>query len=275
MALRCLLCAVVSASVAAASPVTDRFAGVASAYAVEIDGELVWARALDTPRQPASLAKLLSALVLLEQDWNPERLVTVSSRAAAIEGTQLGLRTGEQVRAGDALTAMLVGSANDACLALVEQHSGNSAAFAARMNQVAQRLGMRDSRFVQPCGLDAGGQYSTVRDLLQLARAAAAEPQIALRAGAESATLFTVLGRRLEFHNSNALIGRDTRARGLKSGFTSQAGRCLIALAEADGHRVTVVMLDAPDRWWGVTGMLDEAFTTARYRSLLQRHGQP
>lgn len=275
LALRCLLCAAVSASVAAAAPVADRFAGVASAYAVLIDDELVWARALDTPRQPASLAKLLSALVLLEQDWDPERVITVSARAAAIEGSQLGLRTGEQLRAADALTAMLVASANDACLALVEQRAGSSDAFAVQMNRTAERLGMRASRFVQPCGLDASGQRSTVRDLLQLARAAAAEPQIALRAGAEHATLTTARGRRVDFRNSNALIGRDERARGLKSGYTSQAGRCLIALAEAEGHRVLVVLLDAPDRWWGVTGVLDEAFTTARYRSLLQRHGQP
>jgi D-alanyl-D-alanine carboxypeptidase (penicillin-binding protein 5/6) len=113
-----------------------------------------------------------------------------------------------------------------------------------------------------------------VRDLLLLARAAAESPQIALRAGAERATLTTVNGRRLDFHNSNALIGRDARARGLKSGYTSQAGRCLVALAEADGHRVMVVMLNAPDRWWGVTGVLDDAFRTARYRTLLETHGK-
>jgi serine-type D-Ala-D-Ala carboxypeptidase (penicillin-binding protein 5/6) len=258
----------------ATTPVTDRFPEIASAYAVVIDDELSWARALDSPRQPASLAKLLSGLVLLERDWDPERLIVVSASAAAIEGSRVGLRAGEQIRAADALTAMLVRSANDACLALVEQRSGNSPAFAIEMNRMAQRLGMKASRFVQPCGLDAPGQYSTVRDLLLLAHAAAGSPQIALRAGAQKATLTTAQGRRLEFHNSNALIGRDARARGLKSGYTSQAGRCLIALAEADGHRVMVVMLDAPDRWWGVTGVLDVAFRTARYRTLLKTHGQ-
>jgi len=267
--------AVAGAPGGAAPPVTDRFTDVASAYAVVIDNELVWARDLDTPRQPASLAKLLSALVLLERDWDPERLISVSAGAAAIEGSQVGLRTGEQIRAGDALTAMLVRSANDACLALVEQHSGNSTAFSAEMNRLARTLGMRASRFVQPCGLDANGQHSTVRDLLLLARVAAGKQQIVLRAGAQKATLTTAKGRRLEFHNSNALIGRDERARGLKSGYTTQAGRCLIALAESDGHRVMVVMLNAPDRWWGVTGVLDEAFRTARYRTLLQQHGKP
>jgi serine-type D-Ala-D-Ala carboxypeptidase (penicillin-binding protein 5/6) len=275
-ALACLLYggAAASAPDATTIPVTDRFPRVASAYAVVINDELAWARGLDAPRQPASLAKLLSALVLLERDWDPERLIAVSAKAAAIEGSQVGLRSGEKLRAVDALTAMLVRSANDACLALVEQRSGNSTAFAAEMNRVAQRLGMKASRFVQPCGLDATGQYSTVRDLLLLARAAAASPQIALRAGAQQATVTTAQGRRLEFHNSNALIGRDARARGLKSGYTAQAGRCLIALAETDGHRVIVVMLDAPDRWWGVTGVLDEAFRHAGYRTLLKTHGQ-
>jgi len=275
--LGCLFCvaAVASASDVAATPVTDRFPEVASAYAVVIDDDLVWARELDTPHQPASLAKLLSALVLLDRNWDPERIIAVSPGAAAIEGSQIGLRAGEQIRAADALTAMLVRSANDACLALVEQRSGNSAAFAIEMNRVAQRLGMRASRFVQPCGLDADGQYSTVRDLLLLAHAAAGSAQIALRAGAQKATLTTRQGRRLDFHNSNALIGRDTRARGLKSGYTSQAGRCLIALAEADGHRVMVVMLNAPDRWRGVTGVLDEAFRAARYKTLLEQLKKP
>jgi serine-type D-Ala-D-Ala carboxypeptidase (penicillin-binding protein 5/6) len=275
--LGCLLCAAVAtgASAPASTPVTDHFPGIASAYVVVIDDQMVWAHALDVPRQPASLAKLLSALVLLQREWDPERLITVSAGAAAIEGSQVGLRAGERLRAGDALTAMLVRSANDACFALVEQHSGNSAAFAVEMNRLARQIGMRASRFMQPCGLDAGGQHSTVRDLLLLARAAAANPQIALRAGAQQATLTTAQGRRLDFHNSNALIGRDGRARGLKSGYTSQAGRCLIALAEADGHRVLVVMLDAPDRWWGVTGVLDEAFRMARYRTLLEHHGKP
>lgn len=248
-----------SAAHAAAGPVEDRFPGIASAYAIAVDGELTWGAALDVPRQSASLAKLLTALVLLEPGWQPDAEVRVSAVAAGIEGSRIGLRTGEVLRAADLLSGLLVRSGNDACLALVEHAAGNMAAFAARMNQRATVLGMRNSRFVHPCGLDAPGQHTTARDLLLLAEAARAEPQILKRAGAESVVVRTRGGRQIRFHNSNALIGREPLATGLKSGYTSQAGNCLIALAGRRGHYVLVVMLDAGDRWWEATGMIAQA----------------
>lgn len=247
------------AAVGNAAPVEDRFRGVASAYAVAVDGELTWGGALDAPRQPASLAKLLSALVLLEPGWRPDAEVRVSAAAAGIEGSRIGLRPGEVLRAADLLSGMLVRSGNDACLALVEHAAGDMAAFAARMNRRAAQLGMRASRFVHPCGLDAPGQRTTVRDLLRLAEAARGEPQILRRAGAQSAVVRTRGGRQIRFHNSNALIGREPLATGLKSGYTRQAGNCLIALAGRGGHYVLVVLLDAGDRWWEATGMIAQA----------------
>jgi serine-type D-Ala-D-Ala carboxypeptidase (penicillin-binding protein 5/6) len=232
----------------------DRYPTAAAAYAVVLDGRVLWARALDAPHAPASLAKLLAALVILENDWNPEALVSVSSTAAAADGTRIGLRQGESLAAHDALTAMLVHSANDACLALVE-HSGTASSFAARMNRRAKTLGLTQSQFVDPCGLDAVGQHTTVRDLLRLAAAAIQQPEIALRARAQSAEIRTAGGRVLRFASSNLFIGRVPGAIGLKSGFTSQAGKCLIALVENDGHRVWIVLLDSKDRWWTASGL--------------------
>lgn len=260
-ACRALLAAVLGllAAAAAAAPVEDRFPGVASAYAVAVDGELTWGGALDAQRQPASLAKLLTALVLLEPGWQPDAEVKVSTAAAGIEGSRIGLRTGEVLRARDLLSGMLVRSGNDACLALVEHAAGNMAAFAVRMNRRAAALGMRNSRFVHPCGLDAAGQRTTARDLLLLAEAARLEPEVLKRAGAESAVVRTRGGRQIRFHNSNALIGREPLATGLKSGYTSQAGNCLIALAGRNGHYTLVVLLDAGDRWWEATGMIAQA----------------
>ncbi|MET0280405.1 MAG: serine hydrolase [Steroidobacteraceae bacterium] len=248
----------------AAAQVSDHFPGIATAYAVSIDGNLTWAAQPDVPRQPASLAKLLTALVLLDQrGWNPDADVTVSAAAAGIEGSRIGLRRGEVLRAGDLLTGMLVRSGNDACLALVEQAAGNIRAFARLMNERAAALGMGASSFVHPCGLDAAGQHTTARDLLKLAEAARRNKPIAMRAGAEAAEVRTRAGRQIRFRNSNALIGREPLAVGLKSGFTSQAGNCLIALAERDGHYVLVVLLDSPDRWWEVTSAIARAMARA------------
>jgi D-alanyl-D-alanine carboxypeptidase (penicillin-binding protein 5/6) len=228
-----------------------------------LDGRLLWARELDTPRPPASLAKLLAALVILEKGWNPDSTVRVSSNAAAADGTRVGLRAGENLMARDALTAMLVRSANDACQALVELASGTESSFAARMNARAKELGLIQSHFVSPCGLDAVGQYTTVRDLLRLAAAAIRHPEIALRGRAQSAEIRTLGGRVLRFNSTNALIGREPGAIGLKSGFTSQAGKCLIALVENDGHRVWIVLLDAKDRWWTASGLLRLSLSVA------------
>jgi D-alanyl-D-alanine carboxypeptidase (penicillin-binding protein 5/6) len=245
-------------------PVTNPYPGIAAAYALTIDGRLTWADATDQRRQPASLAKLLTALVLLESPrWQPEAHVTVSAAAAGIEGSRIGLRQGEVLRAIDLLTGMLVRSGNDACLALVEHDAGSMPAFAERMNRHAAALGMRDSHFVHPCGLDARGQYTTVTDLLALAEAARQEPRILQRAGAQSGEIRTRAGRRVAFHNSNALIGREPDVIGLKSGFTSQAGNCVIALASAEGHTVVLVLLGAKDRWWEATGMIARAMGIA------------
>lgn len=250
--------------------VTNPYPDIAAAYALSIDGRLTWASRPDVPRQPASLAKLLTALVLLESpQWQPEEDVTVSAAAAAIEGSRVGLRRGEVLRAIDLLTGMLVRSGNDACLALVEHVAGTMPAFAGRMNRRAAALGMRNSHFVHPCGLDAPGQHTTVTDLLVLAEAARAEPRILLRAGAQSGDIRTRAGRSLRFHNSNALIGRDAQVSGLKSGFTSQAGNCVIALAAGDGHTVVLVLLGAKDRWWEATGMIARALGLASGRPRL------
>lgn len=268
---RAVLCAAaiagLPAAAAGAQPVLpDPFPGVAAAYAIAIDGRLTWGAHLDAPRQPASLAKLLSALVLMEDGWHAEANVRVSAAAASIEGSRVGLRHGERVRAQDLLTGMLVRSGNDACLALVEHFAGSLPSFASRMNLLAARIGMADSHFVHPCGLDAPGQRTTARDLLKLAEAARARRAITLRAGASSGAITTDAGRELRFHNSNALIGRDPSVVGLKSGYTSQAGNCLIALAQAEGHEVMLVLLGADDRWWESTGMLARAFAQASPR---------
>ncbi len=241
----------------------DPYPRAAAAYAAVVDGELLWGRNLDVRRAPASLTKLLTALVLLDADWQPDALLPVSHSAAHAARARVGLRTGELVRAQDALTAMLMHSANDACLALAESAASSLEAFAARMNERAERLGMRDSHFVHPCGFDADGQYSTVNDLLRLARAAHADPRIAQIVAQEQATIDTSSGRQLAFRNTNQLLGHLDGVVGLKTGYTAQAGRCLIAVAEQSGHRVWLVLLDAHHRWGAAHRIISDAFAVA------------
>jgi D-alanyl-D-alanine carboxypeptidase (penicillin-binding protein 5/6) len=248
---------------ARASEPIDQYPGAAAAYAVAIDDQLVWGRALDTPRPPASLTKLLSALVILDHHWDPDETVTVSARAAGVEGSRIGLRKGDRVRAGDLLTGMIVRSGNDACMTMAEHVGGTSEEFVRLMNNKAAQIGMADSHFRNPCGLDAAGHVSTPRDLLALARVAADSREIATRATEQRAEFRTLSGRRIRFKNTNAMLGREPDAIGLKTGFTNHAGKCLIALAEHGAHRVWIVLLHAPDRWFEASDLMAQGLALA------------
>jgi D-alanyl-D-alanine carboxypeptidase (penicillin-binding protein 5/6) len=170
------------------------------------------------------------------------------------------LKAGEQITAGAALAATLIRSANDACRVLVESVTSDLTEFKARMNARAARLGMRDSSFVDPCGFDAPGQYTTAADLLKLAHAARSVPLIAYLAALPEAQLTTRAGRTIKFMSTNALLGRLEGTEGLKTGNTSQAGQCLIAYVRRQDHDVWLVMLGGTERWWLAHGMIEDAF---------------
>jgi D-alanyl-D-alanine carboxypeptidase (penicillin-binding protein 5/6) len=244
----------------------DPYAGSAGAYLVRIDGAPLWAHAPQDRRAPASLTKLMSALIVVAGTRDDD-VVTVSARAAAAGGARIGLVGGTRMRAGDLLAAMLMRSANDACLALAEHVAGTEAAFVARMNELAASLRLPATRFANACGFDAPGHVSSASDLARLADLAMAEPRIARRAAQPSASVTSVdRSRAFRFDNTNALIGRVPGAVGLKTGYTRRAGHCLLGVVERDGVRVTVVLLGARDRWWDAVAMIEQAFEAAGSR---------
>ena len=256
---------VLAATIAAGPSVAplDRFPQAAKAYVIVADGRVVAERAADAPLPPASLTKILTALAVTDESWKDEDVLTVSAAAAAVPGARLGLRPGERIRAGDALIAMLVRSCNDAAVVLAEHHAGSVSRFVDAMNAKAKALGLKASRFMNPTGLDAPGHVASAHDLVRLAEAALAEPELARTVAMERATVRTLSGRSFELVSSNALLGRLPGARGLKTGHTSAAGDCLIAFAERDGHRVLVVLLGAKDRWWTAAALVEAGFTAA------------
>ena len=242
----------------------DAFPGTAAAYLVRIDGDDRWSANAASRQRPASLTKILTALVVVESRASGE--VVVSRRAASADGARVGLKPGMRLTVGDLLAAMLLRSANDACVALAEHVAGGEAAFVARMNARAAELGLADTRLVNACGFDADGHYASARDLARLAEVALAQPAIAAIAAREKGEARTRDGRIFRFDNTNALIGRVDGARGVKTGWTKAAGRCLVAAAERAGTRVLVVMLGAPDRWWDAVAMIESAFDDAKAR---------
>ena len=145
-----------------ASGLPDRFPGVAAAYLVRRDGVDLWGARVDAPLPPASLAKLMTALLVVEAG-RADEIVTVSARAAATGGARLGLRAGERLPVSALLAALLLRSANDACVALAEWRDGNERAFVARMNARAGALGLARTRFAGACGFDARRAASAAR----------------------------------------------------------------------------------------------------------------
>lgn len=245
---------------AAAQP--DPFPQVAAAYLAQRDGSTLWERQADQRLPPASLTKLMTALLVLEQE-QLAGIATVTPAAAAETGSRLALLAGERFRVGDLLAATLIASANDACHTLAAHLAGNEPAFVQRMNVRAQALGLHDTRFRNACGHDAPGHYSSARDLARLAHELLKHPQVLPLTAQPDVMLATLEGKQYRATNKNALIGRYRGALGLKSGYTAKAGKCLLAYAQRGEHSVMLVILHGRDRWWDAADILDLAFEHA------------
>jgi D-alanyl-D-alanine carboxypeptidase (penicillin-binding protein 5/6) len=231
---------------------------------VQVNGASVWQYQADKRLAPASLTKLMTALVLME-DYAPAAVVEIRPEASAVTGSRLGVRSGDKFRAGELLAATLIASSNDACRALALWRGGDEARFVTRMNALAQTMGLRNTRFANACGHDAPGHYSSANDLARLAQAAMQHPAIAREVRRTHAVLRTIDGaRQFTISNHNALVGRFRGAIGIKSGFTAKAGKCVIAYAVRDDTKVLLVLLNDRQRWWRAHAMLERAFEQAR-----------
>ncbi|MDY5333528.1 MAG: D-alanyl-D-alanine carboxypeptidase family protein [Vescimonas sp.] len=189
----------------------------------------------------ASTTKLMTALVALEQGTLTDVVTVTASHMA--EGSSMYLRAGEKLTLEELLYGLLLCSGNDAALAVTEC-AGGLEPFVALMNEKAAALGMADTHFANPNGLDDEEHYSTARDMAQLARAAMNEPTLLRMASTRQASIG---GRTLTNHNK--LLGRMEGCLGLKTGYTKAAGRTLVSCAEKDGRRLVAVTLRDGDDW--------------------------
>jgi serine-type D-Ala-D-Ala carboxypeptidase (penicillin-binding protein 5/6) len=237
-------------------------ADIASAFLLSVNGKTVWQSNADKRLPPASLTKLVGALVLAEnanlKDW-----VTISNKAANQTGTQLHLKKNEQFRAAHLLGAMLIRSANDACMAMAEWDAGTEAAFVKKMNAKVAQLQLKNTHFDNACGFDGANHYSTASDLAAIAQAANNQPKIKVWTDMQNFSIQSKAEKTYSFVTSNLLLGRVEGVDGLKTGFTQKAGKCLIAHGKRNKKTVFLVMLNAPDRWWNADELLNRAFDDA------------
>lgn len=205
---------------------------------------------------PASLTKIMSALVILERGQLDD-LVTISPNAARAHKTHLRMKAGQVFRLDDLLKAMLIMSANDACLAAVEHVGGDEAQFVALMNDKAEALGLADTHFSNGCGFDNPDHYSTAEDLAALSVIALDQPIFRQLVREERAIITPISGHRAYvLHNTNRLLGRIPGVEGVKTGFTSKAGRCLIAKVSQNGNDLLLVILNSKRRWNTATNLI-------------------
>jgi len=205
---------------------------------------------------PASLTKIMSALVILEKGQLDD-LVTISPNAARAHKTHLRVKAGQVFRLEDLLKAMLIVSANDACLAAVEHVGGDEAQFVTLMNAKAATIGLSDTHFSNACGFDNPDHYSTAEDLATLSLTALNQPIFRQLVREERAIITPISGHRAYvLHNTNRLLGRIPGVEGIKTGFTSKAGRCLIAKVSQNGSDLLLVILNSKRRWNTATSLI-------------------
>jgi D-alanyl-D-alanine carboxypeptidase (penicillin-binding protein 5/6) len=206
---------------------------------------------------PASLTKIMSAMVILEHGRLDDQ-ATVSRRAARAHKIHLRLKEGQVFRVGDLLKAMLIVSANDACVAAIEHVGGSEERFVEHMNAKAAALGLSDTHFSNACGFDAPDHYSTAEDLAKLSEVALSHPIFRELVREERETISPVSGDRLYvLRNTNRLLGRIPGVEGVKTGFTSKAGRCLIAKVSQNGSDLLLVILNSNRRWHTAVSLIN------------------
>lgn len=236
-----------------------------SAVLINADtGGVIFQKNADEKRAVASTTKIMTALLTLEAG-QPDRRFTVDSMAIRVEGTSMGLREGDIVTRRALCYGMLLPSGNDAANAAAVDISGSLSAFADKMNEKAAQLGMNDSHFVTPSGLDAPEHYSTARDMAKLTRAALENEDFRAICGLTSATLeFGNPPYSRTLYNSNKLLKQYDGCIGVKTGFTDNARRCLVSAAERDGVTLIAVTLNAPDDWNDHKKLLDYGFSLVK-----------
>ncbi len=242
---------------------------VAAASAPEIDadaavvidadsGAVLYEKNARESFAPASLTKIATAILAIEgSDLGGWVETDVDSRLMP-DSSLMGLLPGDCFTVRDLLYGLMLPSGNDAALALGRHLTGSDTEFVIAMNTLLHRLGLEDSHFENPHGLDEPGHHASAYDLAMLARYGMALPEFASVVGE---TYWTAHGsRQISMRNGNHLLGSYPRADGVKTGFTDEAGLTLVASATREERRLFVVLLDAPNRFEEARELLDWAF---------------
>lgn len=228
-------------------------------------GDVVFSRNGSERLPMASTTKIMTALVAIESG-ELDRSYAIPAEAVGVEGSSIYLQDGEHLTMEELLYAVMLESANDAAAAVACLVGGSLEGFAVRMNEKAAAIGLTDTHFTNPHGLDDPEHYTTALDLAKLAAYALDNPVFARIVSTQKKTIPLQDGEGTRvLVNHNRLLRMHEDVIGVKTGFTKHSGRCLVSAAEKDGVRMVAVTLNAPDDWQDHRAMLDYGF--ARYEA--------
>ena len=239
-------------------PIQTAAVSAQKAYALDtVSGRVLYEHNANDRSLIASTTKIMTALVVCEQCNVLDRM-RIPKEAVGIEGSSMYLREGEVLTIQELLYGLMLSSGNDAAVALAIYCGGTVQGFAELMNDKARNLGLKNTHFENPNGLDSPGHYSTARDLAVLAAYAMENPIFYKTVSAKTLKI----GDRY-LRNHNKLLWRVEGADGVKTGFTKAAGRILVSSATRQGRRLVVATLDDPSDWSDHETLLNNGF--ARY----------
>ncbi len=231
---------------------------IGRSYLISVDGKVIWAFNHRLKLPPASLTKLMTALIILEKE-SIDEIVEVKKDYNPIKGSKIGILKGEKYSVNDLLHAMLMQSANDACVLLAEYVARSETHFVKLMNERGKELRLKNTRFKNPCGHDQEGHYSSAEDLYILTQYLWRNKKFKEIVSTKEIVISPLNrpDRKLSLKNSNELLFSYDGVAGVKTGNTLKAGECLILCLEKAGRSVMIVMLNTPKRFEKAKEILD------------------
>jgi D-alanyl-D-alanine carboxypeptidase len=251
-------------SVAATIPSREATAAppaIAAASAVVIDGDtgrVLYEKDAHARRRPASTTKIMTAIVALESVSEDTWTVSDIDARDMVGSSVMGLRPGMYLTMRELLYGLMLPSGNDAAVAIARNVGGTEERFVELMNAKAEALGLHDTHFVNPHGLDRRQHYSSAYDLALMARYGMNNEEFRHIVGTPDYVLASP--NDYELHNGNSLLAKYPGADGVKIGWTERAGWTFVASAVRDGHRLFVALMDTPDRDAEAAALLDYGF---------------
>lgn len=267
-----MLCIVPEKVNASPIEVSEKNFTTSARYAVAIDSNskvVLYDQNAHSIVPMASTTKIITALVAIKYG-DLDRKVEISGKATGIRGSTVGYRKGEMISIRELLYGLMLRSGNDAAIALSEGIAGSVEGFVEIMNNYAKEIGLMDTRFESPHGLDSEKHYSTAYDLA-IATAKAKENKIFNDIVSAKDIEGSSFGFTRSYHNINKILSTIPEANGVKTGYTGGAGKCLVSSIDYGGRDIIVVVLNCYDRWNQTKRIYDYVVENYEYRTILEK----